>query len=70
MLSVLGGLPNVDIISANQGIEQAYQTDTHFGGLDCTDGLLQRYKQVTDRGVGRDLVFLADVARKNSDQNL
>lgn len=64
MLSVLGGLPNVDILSASQGIEKAYQTDAHLGGLDCTDSLLQRYKQVIDRGVDRDLEFLADEVRK------
>ncbi|UCA46981.1 hypothetical protein [Pseudochrobactrum sp. XF203] len=64
MLSVLSGLPNVDILSASQGIEQAYQTDAHLGGLDCTDALLQRYKQVIDRGVDRDLEFLADEVRK------
>lgn len=64
MLSVLRRLPNVDILSASQGIEQAYQTDAHLGGLDCTDTLLQRYKQVIDRGVDRDLEFLADEVRK------
>lgn len=64
MPSVLGGLPHIDILNASQGIEQASPTDTHLGGLDCTDGLLQRYKQVTDRGVGRDLEFLADEVRK------
>lgn len=64
MLSVLRELPNVDIISASQGIEQAYQTDAHLGGLDCTNALLQHYKQVIDRGVDRDLEFLAHEVRK------
>jgi len=65
LLSILGGLPNIDIRKASQDIEQAYRTDVHLGGLDCTDALLQRYKQIIDRGVDYYLEFLADEVRKN-----
>lgn len=60
MLDILSGVPDIDIRAASRDIEQAYQTDAHLGGLDCTDGLQDRYKQVIERGVDRDLEYLAE----------
>lgn len=60
MLDILRGVPDIDIRAASRDIEQAYQTDAHLGGLDCTDGLQDRYKQVIERGVDRDLEYLAE----------
>lgn len=63
MLDILSGVPDIDIRAASRDIEQAYQTDAHLGGLDCTDGLQDRYKQVIERGVDRDLEYLAEEVR-------
>lgn len=60
MLDILRGIPDIDIRAASRDIEQAYQTDAHLGGLDCTDGLQDRYKQVLERGVDRDLEYLSE----------
>jgi len=63
MLAILGGVPDIDIRAASRDIEKAYQTDADLGGLDCTDGLRDRYRQIIDRGVDRDLEYLAEEVR-------
>lgn len=63
MLAILGGVPGIDILAASRAIEKAYQTDADLGGLECTDGLQDRYKQIIDRGVDRDLEYLAEEVR-------
>lgn len=63
MLEILSGVPDIDIRAASRDIEKAYQTDADLGGLDCTDGLQDRYKQIIDRGVDRDLEYLAEEVR-------
>lgn len=70
LLEILSGVPDIDIRAASRDIEQAYQTDAHLGGLDCTDGLQDRYKQVIERGVDRDLEYLAEevLKRQRRDQ--
>lgn len=63
MLAILGGVPGIDILAASRAIEKAYQTDADLGGLECTDDLQDRYKQIINRGVDRDLEYLAEEVR-------
>lgn len=69
LLEILSGVPDIDIRAASRDIEQAYQTDAHLGGLDCTDGLQDRYKQVIERGVDRDLEYLAEEVLNRQHRN-
>lgn len=63
MLAILGGVPGIDILAASRAIEKAYQTDADLGGLECTDDLQDRYRQIIDRGIDRDLEYLAEEVR-------
>ena len=69
LLEILSGVPDIDIRAASRDIEQAYQTDAHLGGLDCTDGLQDRYKQVIERGIDRDLEYLAEEVLNRQHRN-
>jgi len=69
MLEILSDVPDIDIRAASRDIEKAYQTDADLGGLDCTEGLRTRYKQIIDRGVDRDLEYLAEEVRNRQRNN-